>query len=80
LRESDAVHDPLAMIGVDAPAGVRLQDRRARLLHLKEEGILFARHQQHHGAKGADAADPDHLDRDAFQFEAVDEHTTSDAR
>lgn len=35
LGEPEAVHDPLAVVGVDAPPGVGLQHRGARLLHLQ---------------------------------------------
>src|SRR4029453_2019609 len=74
LHQSVAVYNPLAMIAVDALAGVRLQDRGPRLLDLEEQGVLFARHQQRHGAEGADAANPDHLDGDVLELIAVDEH------
>ena len=76
LHESVPVHDPLPMIGVDALAGIRLQHRGARLFDLEEQGILFAGHQEHHGAEGTDAADTDHLDRDVLELKAVDEHTS----
>ena len=74
LHHSVPVHNPLAMIAVDALAGTRLQDRGPRLFDLEEQGILLAGHQQRHGAEGADAADPNYLDGDVLEFRAVDEH------
>ena len=62
------------MIRVNAPAGIGLQHRGARLLDLEEQGILFAGHQEHYVAVRADTADTDHLDGEILDLIAVEEH------
>ena len=74
LHQAAAVHDPLPVIRVDALTGVRLQHRGARLLDLEKQGILSAGHHEHHAAQGADAADPDHLERGIREIKTVEEH------
>ena len=50
LHEPVAVHDPLAVVGKDARTRVRLQHRGAGLLHLEEERIALAGHEEEHEA------------------------------
>ena len=71
LHEPVAVHDALAVVWKDTRTGVRLEHRGTRLLHLEEEGVVLAGHEEHHPAVGPDAADPHHLDGGVPQLVAV---------
>ncbi len=66
--------DSLALVLVDAPARVRCEHRRTRLLHLQEEGMAFGGGEETHQAAGADAADADDLHREVFQAVAIEQH------
>ena len=68
-----ALDHPLALLGIDALAGIGLQYRRVGLLDLQEERVVGDRRHQRHRAQGADAADADDLDRRIHQAIAVEQ-------
>ena len=70
------MHDALAVVGVQALAGIGFEDGRARLLELEEQRIVLARHQQHDATVGSDAADADDLDRHIHELETVQQQST----
>src|SRR5262245_16227491 len=63
LHEPVPLHDPLAVVGINARACKCLQYRGTSFLDLEEQGSLFAGHEQRDAANGADTADADHFDR-----------------
>ena len=71
LHEPVAVHDALAVVRKGAGSSVRLQDRGTRLLDLEEQGVSLAGRQEEDPAEGADAPDPNHLDRGVSHLVAV---------
>jgi hypothetical protein len=74
LHQPLALDHPLAVLGIDAFAGIGLQDRFVGLLDLQEERVVGDRHHQRHHAQGPDAADADHLDRRVDQAIAVEQN------
>ena len=75
LHEPEAVHHTLSVVRVDALSRKVLQDRGARFLDLKNEGLASSGHQQEHLAGGADAPDADDLDRGVHHLVMVKQHT-----
>ncbi len=73
LHQPVAVHNALAVVGENARARVRLQHRGAGLLHLEEERIVLAGHEEEDEAGGPDAADPNHFDGGVPKFVAVEQ-------
>jgi hypothetical protein len=74
LHQPLTLDHPFAVLGIDALAGIDLQDGRVGLLDLQEERVVGDRHHQRHHAQGPDAADADHFDGYVHQAIMVEQN------
>jgi len=74
LHQTLPRNDAVAVVLMRTATRVRFEDRRPRFLDLQEQRVIVRRHEQTHGALGANAANPDDLDRQVVETEAVEQH------
>ena len=68
LHHPVPVHNPLAMIWVNAFTGIRLQDRSPRFLDLKEKRIVGTGQQERNPAPRSDAANANNFHGEVAQL------------
>ena len=71
LHDALAGDDALPLVLEGARLRKRLEDRTPRFLDLKDEAVVFVRHQQRDGTARPDAADSDDFDRHVHEFVGV---------